>query len=395
MNIIVGSLNIEGSLCKKLHHADVQKLINSTHIFAIQETWLLPGEQINFPNYNHFKSNRKPKKKAKRGSGGLAVLFKTELEKGITREKSRDEKHIIWIKCDAIFFGLQNDVYIAAAYYPPKYSTSNSHESNPQENDNIFKKLEQDIHKYSTRGNICIMGDFNSRIANLNENFIVNNPFPINEESDCDENIKEYTKKRNSEDLKKNSYGKLLLKLCNENKLLTLNGRKIGDTTGCFTCHRYNGSSVVDLCICDPHFYNSISSFKVLPHPWYSDHCPIVTTISTNKLNNLTNVWDTSKLTNAPDKYHWDEEGLKKYQNELNNNETKMKLTNLLIETDPDAVATNLESILTDIANKTLQKCKIKTTQTTNTTKCLDDKRCHDRTKSPTKSQKRLPKNAT
>ena len=278
-----------------------------------------------------------------------------------------DEKHTIWIKCDANFFGLQNDLYIAAAYYPPKFSSSNSHETNPQENDTIFKKLEKDIHKYSTHGNICTIGDFNSRIANQNESFLINNPFPTNEESDCDENIKEYINKRNSEDQKKNSYGTLLLKLNNENKLLTLNGRKIGDTTGRFTCHKYNGSSVVDLCICDSHLYNSVSSFKVLPHPWFSDHCPIITTISTKKLNKLTNEWDTSKLTDAPDKYYWDEEGLTKYKNKLNNNETKTKLEHLLTETNPDIVATNLESILTDIANKTLKKRVIKNKVPTNT----------------------------
>ena len=358
LNIIVGSLNIEGSLCKKLQYTDVQNLINSTHIFAIQESWLLPGEEINFPGYNHFKSNRKPKKKSRRGSGGLLVLYKTSLEKGITREKSRDEKHIIWIKCDAKFFGLQNHVYIATAYYPPKYSSSNLQVKDTGETDDIFEKLEKDIHKYSKNGNVCIIGDFNSRIANLNENFLINDPFHTNSETEHDENVNEHIMKRNSQDPNKNSYGKLLLKLINENKLITLNGRKIGDTIGRFTCHRYNGSSVIDLCICDTYFYNSISSFKVLPHPWFSDHCPIITTINTNKLNELTNTWDKSILTNTPDKYYWTDEGREKYHNEIKKSETKEKLLKLLTETNPDIVATKIEDILTEIADRTLQKCK-------------------------------------
>ena len=360
MNIIVGSLNIEGSLCRKLQYEDVKNLIKSTDIFAIQESWLLPGEILTFPNYNHFKNNRKPKKKSKRGSGGIVVLYKTDHEKGITREKSRDDKHIIWIKCEAKFFGLQNDLYMATVYYPPKHSSSASQVKESLENENIFEKLEKDIHVYSKLGNICIIGDFNSRISNLNENFLINDPFSANEESEQDEHINGYLRQRNSEDSKKNNYGKLLLQLMNENKLVTLNGRKIGDTMGRLTCHRYNGSSVVDLCICDSNLYGSINSFKVLPHPWFSDHSPICLIINTNKLNDLRNEWDESQLTNTPDKYIWNEDGMKKYQNELLTNEINTELMSLLPENDPDTVATKLEAILTKIADKTLQKQKTK-----------------------------------
>jgi len=61
-DIKIGSLNINGSLSRKLGFEDVQSLIKSTNIFTIQESWMLPGEEIHFPSYKHLKNIRKPKK---------------------------------------------------------------------------------------------------------------------------------------------------------------------------------------------------------------------------------------------------------------------------------------------------------------------------------------------
>jgi len=155
-DIVIGSLNINGSLSRKLEFEDVQRLIKTTDIFTIQESWMLPGEEIHFPLYKHFKNIRKPKKKAKRGSGGMVILYKSELEKGITREKSKDEKHTIWIKCDKDFFNLQDHLYLATVYFPPQ---SSSYLDDP---DVIFSKFEKDISKFSNLGDICIIGDLNA-----------------------------------------------------------------------------------------------------------------------------------------------------------------------------------------------------------------------------------------
>ena len=35
-------------------------------------------------------------------------------------QKSSDKKHTIWIKCDKGYFGLKEDLYLAAAYFPNK-----------------------------------------------------------------------------------------------------------------------------------------------------------------------------------------------------------------------------------------------------------------------------------
>ena len=54
---------------------------------------------------------------------------------------------------------------------------------------------------------------------------------------------------RNSEDKKSNTNRRHSADLCMVNNLKILNGRKIGDLTGKYTCHQYNGSSVVDYII--------------------------------------------------------------------------------------------------------------------------------------------------
>ncbi len=55
--------------------------------------------------------------------------------------------------------------------------------------------------------------------------------------------------KRCSQDLQVNSYGRSLLELCIGNNLIALNGRTKGDFLGQFTCHTYNGASVVHYVI--------------------------------------------------------------------------------------------------------------------------------------------------
>ena len=74
--------------------------------------------------------------------------------------------------------------------------------------------------------------------------------------------------------------------------LLSLNGRKVGDTIGRLTCHEYNGSSTVDLALCSWDIYNQIQYFKVLDPLWYSDHYPIKLTLQTeNSSKNNPLIW--------------------------------------------------------------------------------------------------------
>ena len=81
---------------------------------------------------------------------------------------------------------------------------------------------------------------------------------------------------RTSQDMTSNKKGKELIELCDKSQLVILNGRKLGDIKGKFTCHKYNGSSVVDFIATSYNLYPKIKYFRVLDPVWFSDHCPII-----------------------------------------------------------------------------------------------------------------------
>ena len=86
---------------------------------------------------------------------------------------SSSNKHFIWIKLDANFFGLYNNIYVCNVYLPPSNSTY------LKTNDaDIFDMLREDLIQYSNKGQLMLIGDLNSRLGNAQEKFsFINNDF--------------------------------------------------------------------------------------------------------------------------------------------------------------------------------------------------------------------------
>ena len=57
-NIIIGSLNIQGGFVTKPKLNDFHRLLNSCHIFGVQETWLENQESFKVSDFEHFRSER-------------------------------------------------------------------------------------------------------------------------------------------------------------------------------------------------------------------------------------------------------------------------------------------------------------------------------------------------
>ena len=77
-----------------------------------------------------------------------------------------------------------------------------------------------------------------------------------------------------------NQRGKEFLDICRINNIIVVNGRKVGDILGKYTCHQKNGSSVVDYMVNTHNAFQKISHFKVGDVlPTLSDHCPITALI--------------------------------------------------------------------------------------------------------------------
>ena len=159
------------------------------------------------------------------------------------------------------------------------------------------------------------MGDLNARTANKLD-YILNdeidqpnaNPFYTYD----DQNIPS----RSNNDLSQNEYGQEIVDICIESGLRILNGRKLGDIEGKYTCHKYNGSSTIDYAITSHDIYPKILYFQVSDFIGsVSDHCKISLMINSS-FNPKTFSKDTS-LEYMPPKFKWNELSSQNFQQAL------------------------------------------------------------------------------
>ena len=98
-------------------------------------------------------------RKGGRYSGGIALLYKSNLQKTISIVKTN--QNFLWFKIDKKFLNSSKDFYVCGVYIPPcnsKYFDSE-----------IFDQLEQDILCFSTAGSVILLGDFNSRTGKYSD----------------------------------------------------------------------------------------------------------------------------------------------------------------------------------------------------------------------------------
>ena len=131
-----------------------------------------------------------------------------------------------------------------------------------------FETLQNVIIRKRASAEIILARDFNARTGEIDDappdNVMQNHP--------------KLLELRMYDDTTINTYGKKLLELLKNNDLLMFNGRTCFDTNtrnSQFTCHKYNGASVVDYVIAGPHTFNKILDFSVGNKLPDSDLCPL------------------------------------------------------------------------------------------------------------------------
>ena len=128
-----------------------------------------------------------------------------------------------------------------------------------------------------------------------------------------------------------NSYGDSLISLCKNVPLRICNSRKLGDTQGSFTCHKWNGQSAVDYCLSTPRLFGKILSFNVGNFlPLLSDHCPITIAIKC-RFYQLYNKNEDYEFIPKPTKLSWDSNIALNFENIIQSNESKNFLKNFVI----------------------------------------------------------------
>ena len=351
---IEGLVNGDGT--NKLRLPLILNTVHRYDIICLNETWQDNDNNTNVNGYKQYTSFRRYKhKNAKRNSGGVAVLIKNNIAKGVTKQKSASDD-CIWLKLDKNFFGFDKNLYLCCCYLIPQNSSTLTW------NDiNNCEILETEVLSYSQLGNILICGDLNARTGTLKDYVVSDNdtstfqtiPLPPNYNND------NFNVLRNNNDPITNDWGKFIVDLCISARLCILNGRTNGDITGKCTCIKRAGISTVDLNIITKDLYNDINYFNVKEFTEWSDHCPVAMSMKINK--NITENPSTSSLGDLPPKYIWDQANASAF---LNGIASQSDLLNNLCQETPqnniNNITKTLTSVITDAAKKSMKLVKVK-----------------------------------
>jgi hypothetical protein len=128
----------------------------------------------------------------------------------------------------------------------------------------VLETIERDIiEKYSEKGDIILMSDFNARTGS-EEDLIISDDISHVPLSDNQYVIDTALGKISSHDSHIDTRGKELLDMCISNQLRILNGRTFGDSFGAYACYKPAGYIVVDYAIVSQHLKCQIFICKFL-----------------------------------------------------------------------------------------------------------------------------------
>ena len=313
---------INGFIYNKLEDPDFKKQTQTSKILGLVETQHV-SEDIDKLQINDFKCYQvcRKKKKFGRKHGGIAVFVHNSISRGVTKVATQGSESII-LKLDKNFFHLSKDTYLIFVYCSPansSYVTRTGLDS--------FADLEQKIANLEPNCEKILLGDLNARTG-LKLDYIEN-------EDNSDLTLpSEYvtdsvtTFPRGNMDTVTNKYGDSLISLCRNVPLRICNGRKLSDTQGSFTCHKWNGQSSVDYCLSSPGTYRQILFFKVGNLlQLLSDHCPTTMALKCRFYQNYKKS-ENYDFIQKPQKLSWDSNIALKFENIIQSIDSKRFLKN-------------------------------------------------------------------
>lgn len=380
-SINVGYWNIHGYTSKvigqKVRDREFLDIIGDCDVIGIGE--IQSSSKIDIEGY--ISIDQKIRDKTTNGpkiAGGIGVFVKKEISH-LVELIPNDNEDSIWVHLKPELTKYSESVYLGTFYVSPANKNNKSYD--------FLKSVNEEVYRFMNKGAVLIQGDFNARTASDKDfaEFFEEDPI-LGGKGESQVN-------RNSEDKNKNPRGEELLDLCKLNNLLIANGRKPGDLFGKFTCHNWNGSSVVDYMVFSECLYSIITRFLVGNYiPWLSDHCIIKTSLICGNYERKGE--ENSSQESVHPGFIWDEESIDVYKSNLKKlcNEVKIKaLLNAPISS-PSQLAGEIKDLLwrnTELSN--LRKKKVD--QGGNKSEPWFDKECLESKKQISNLGKKLAQN--
>ena len=331
-NLNISAWNIAG--CKmrygscsisKFDFTDFTDLLTDD-IICLLETHAGQTDNMELHGYSTHTIHRLHKQKQGRNSGGMAVLIKDNIKHKIN-----------WINCNSseyTMLKIQNadidtgqDLYIIFAYVSPPNSTYSAEEE-------VLTQITNTISEIKNKGKYLILGDLNG-YTNIDPDYVTQDesrenvegvPLPLDYVGD------EPLPQRNNKDKRAtNNRGKEILELCIACNGRILNGRKLGDIRGNYTCfsHRADTPSVIDYAIADSRLYEHVTTFSISHFTPFSDHSKITVNLNVNLNKKNKGHRSTPTLHNLPDKFTWAPECARPYREALNDTDAQVIIENI------------------------------------------------------------------
>ena len=343
--------NLGGFRYCKLQSPYFWQAIKGAKIFSLIETHHTANDidELQIKGYKCFNLCRK-KRRVGRNSGGIAVYIEESILPGVTKIPGPGSENFL-IKLNADYFGLDRDVAVCFSYCVPEYSSYQLREQL-----DIFGDLEQKLSGVGLYVDKLCLGDYNARTGTKLDFLESEDNTDIPVPGDIYEIDTVGTFPRLNLDTGHNKYGDNLLSLCKSVPLRICNGRKLGDILGNYTCFTYNGQSCVDYCLASPNLFEKIKTFSVCPlQPTLSDHCPIKVSIEV-RVNGQCLDEDYSFIDN-PKKIPWNKDISYRFENLIQTDELKQKITSLMNDPCNDQVTIDrctagLTNVIIDCAVK-------------------------------------------
>ena len=161
-NLRISTWNISGA---KHNTYFLRKLLNSCDLCCLQEHWLFPDNlepflnsvDINFKSWGRASSDLSYTSVSHRGKGGVAFLWRHNLDKNITILDEIGNDRIIALKLQ---LSKENILFIIAVYLPTSTESSTTFKL-------ILDVLDEIICKFEQEGSVLLVGDFNAHIGNM------------------------------------------------------------------------------------------------------------------------------------------------------------------------------------------------------------------------------------